>query len=59
VDALKTAGFVVEEVRDLAPESEVPWYGASRHNPMGSSHARRCIAWWPLSGDARCPKHVA
>ena len=26
VDALTAAGFVVEEVRDLAPESEVPWY---------------------------------
>ena len=26
VDALTSAGFVVEEVRDLAPESAIPWY---------------------------------
>ena len=26
VDALKTAGFEVEEIRDLAPTSRVPWY---------------------------------
>ena len=29
VTALRKAGFVVEEVRDLALESAVPWYGES------------------------------
>ena len=30
VRALEIAGFVVDEVRDLALESDIPWYGESR-----------------------------